>query len=474
MIMQMKALPVVAALCALLLWPHADAFCQKPRAAGPVLVRAQVKPDKPWKEYPSRTVYQLPDFPLAGTDRNVDEYGGRGDSTVESKGFFRIQKIGDRWWFIDPSGALYYNRSVVSVNTGKSRTSAQVVKSVFGDGLEWANRTVRMLKENGFNGTGAWTDETVTQQATPRLPYTIVWNFMSGYGSRRGGTYQQAGHTGYPEDCIFVFDPEFESFCDERASRLDELKDDPYLLGHFSDNELPFPEDALDRFLKLSRREPGFKAADEWLGARKPGNSGADQITPEDRAAFLGVVADRYFEITSRAIRKHDPNHLVLGARFHGGTLKREPVFRAAGKYLDVVSINYYNAWTPDSARMEEWVAWSGRPILITEWYVKGADAGLPNESGAGWIVPTQSDRGVFYQHFALGLLEFKGCVGWQWFKYIDNDPQATDVDPSNSDANKGIVNIRFEPYSPLLDKMKELNTRVYRLIDYFDGPRTR
>jgi hypothetical protein len=161
---------------------------------------------------------------------------------------------------------------------------------------------------------------------------------------------------------------------------------------------------------------------------------------------------------------------MFLGSRFHGKTLKQQPVFKAAGRYVDVISVNYYNTWTPDVEKMQDWTNLSGRPLLITEWYVKGADAGLPNESGAGWIVPTQMERGLFYQHFALNLLQFKNCVGWQWFKYIDNDPQATDADPSNSDSNKGIVTIHFQPYTSLLDKMKELNSRVYHLIDFFDN----
>jgi len=120
---------------------------------------------------------------------------------------------------------------------------------------------------------------------------------------------------------------------------------------------------------------------------------------------------------------------------------------------------------------MQQWVDWTGKPILITEWYVKGADAGLPNKTGAGWIVQTQNDRGLFYQNYTLALLQFKGCVGWHWFKYMDNDPEDKKVDPSNNDSNKGIVNIRFEPYLPLMERMKELNHRVYRVIDYFDGP---
>ena len=84
----------------------------------------------------------------------------------------------------------------------------------------------------------------------------------------------------------------------------------------------------------------------------------------------------------------------------------------------------------------------------------------------------TQQDRGRFYQTFTLGLLESKGCVGWHWFKYSDNDPQDTTVDPSNRDSNKGVVNVRYEPYQPLLDAMKQLNTAAYPLTEYFDKRR--
>ena len=93
----------------------------------------------------------------------------------------------------------------------------------------------------------------------------------------------------------------------------------------------------------------------------------------------------------------------------------------------------------------------------------------MSNNSGAGWIVKSQHDRGLFYQNFTLGLLESKVCVGWHWFKYGDNDPSEPNTDPSNRDSNKGIVTFRYEPYSALLDGMKPLNDRVYSLADYFD-----
>jgi hypothetical protein len=79
-------------------------------------------------------------------------------------------------------------------------------------------------------------------------------------------------------------------------------------------------------------------------------------------------------------------------------------------------------------------------------------------------------DGGMFYQNFTLALLESKMCVGWHWFRYMDNDPDDKKVDPSNRDSNKGILNSRYAPYEPLLQAMNELNVRAYSLVDYFDA----
>jgi hypothetical protein len=94
----------------------------------------------------------------------------------------------------------------------------------------------------------------------------------------------------------------------------------------------------------------------------------------------------------------------------------------------------------------------------------------MPNTTGAGWLVKTQADRGLFYQNFTLGLLESKGCVGWHHFKYQDNDPDNPNVDPSNRDSNKGFVTSRFEEYGAFLKRMRELNLNVYPLAGFLDA----
>jgi hypothetical protein len=217
----------------------------------------------------------------------------------------------------------------------------------------------------------------------------------------------------------------------------------------------------------LKENDHGRKAAENWLNAK---GITKDKITDDHRALFMALVGEKYFSTVAKAIKKYDPNHMYIGARFYSSEKHQKEFMQAAGKYLDIVSNNYYNHWTPDSTDMTEWAEWTGSPFIVTEYYTKGEDSGMGNISGAGWIVRTQKDRGLFYQNYNLALLESKNCVGWHYFKYIDNDPTAKGIDPSNVDANKGIVSNRYVPWTPMVEKMKEINTQVYNLIDYFDS----
>mgnify|MGYP003045270798 FL=1 len=158
---------------------------------------------------------------------------------------------------------------------------------------------------------------------------------------------------------------------------------------------------------------------------------------------------------------------MFLGSRLHGRVTRIEQVLRAAGKYCDIISINYCGKWTPENDAMTNWERYSKRPFMITEFYTKAMDSGLTNETGAGFTVHTQRDRGYAYQNFCLGLLESKSCVGCHFFKYQDNDPTAQNVDPSNLNSNKGIVSNRYVYYSSFLIWMKQLNRNVYSLISY-------
>lgn len=435
-----------------------------------IAVPAKAAVTDDWKNFPTRTLADLPATATDKVDSHLSRFGGLLSRKVKATGFFYATNLDGRWWLVDPDGCLFLEKGVSDVTAPRGENSQEVLKEKFGSESNWAAGATALLRSQSFNGLGAWSDTEHLRPLPQPMAYTRILNFMAGYGQKRGGTYQQSGHLGFPRNCIFVFDPAFETYCDQQARRLVETKNDPWLIGYFSDNELPFWREALKNFLSLPDSDPGHQAAWEWLRGRHGEKATAKDVTEQDEKDFLAFVVGRYYRIVSSAIKKYDPNHLFLGSRFNGRALNYPETFKAAGPYLDVVSVNYYRDWTPAPEKLAMWERETGKPILITEWYAKAEDSGLANTGGAGWVVKTQRDRGLFYQNFTLGLLASKVCVGWDWFKYADNDPTNLKADPSNRDANKGIVNIRYEPYQPLIEAMKPLNERVYSLIDYFDS----
>lgn len=440
-------------------------------AAGERSVDAWMNKGRP-QPRPTRTLADLEGFKPA-PPASVCAWGGWRDGPhFASNGFFRVEKSGGRWWMVDPDGCAYLHMAVCSVGMEKGPQYRAALPGRFGNAEGWARDTARLLHDHGFNGLGNWANYEALHAASNGLAYTRSVSFMSAFGGSLGIVTQVPGHAGYPDELIPVFHPAFPAFCEKQAAQFASTKDDPWLVGLFSDNELQLPKSSLDRYLtRRTAGDPGHDAAVAWLRTRQGGGPDAKKIADTDREAWNAFVMERYYTCVGGAIRKADPNHLYFGSRLHGSDRKNEALMRVAGRHLGVVAINVYGLWTPTDD-LRQWAAWTGRPTIVTEWYAKGMDSGLPNITGAGWTVRTQADRAAFYQHFTLALLESGACVGWHWFKYADNDPTDLKAEPSNRDSNKGIVNPRYEPYRELLDAMKALNTQAYALTSWFERHR--
>lgn len=430
---------------------------------------------KNWVTYTAKTIDKLAGFNFTN-DPELDIYGGWKTNRSAATGFFRVEKKDNRWWIIDPEGYPFIHKGVAVFRPGNSPGQKSAMYEKYGSPAGWIKQESALLQSNGFNGTGAWSGVDLMRENNSPLIYTVIVSPMGSYKSEHikqfGGRYEMAGWQGYRYDLAMVFDPEFDTYVEKAIAPIAKYVSDKNLLGYFTDNELPWKNDALDRHLQyLGKTEAGYVAAKKWLDERKGKESGIADITDEDRLAFTGFYFETYLKKVTAAIRKYDPYHLYLGCRFNQESeeLKNPVMFAVAGKYIDLISINHYRKWEPVQSIMANWTKWSGKPFIITEWYTKGEDAGLPNKTGAGWNVPSQQDRGFFYQNFIIELLKSKACVGWHWFTYQDNDPLDLTTDASNRDSNKGIVNSRFEPYLPLMENMKILNKHVFELIKYLD-----
>ncbi len=446
-----------------------------PRQPERIVMRARRNAsDQRWSSFPATTLDELGDF-QRGAHIALDAYGGRADRTAQATGYFHAKKIGARWWAIDPAGGYFLHNGIVALSPGGSKVLRENLAAKFGGDEQWTAATVAMMKDNGFTGAGAWSSEALLRASPDKLPYTVMVNFMESFARQKHLTRPGVGHTGFLNDAIPVFHPDFPAFCKKYAEeKFAATRDDPWLFGVFSDNELLTPDIA--KYLALDPHDPdqkpNYDAAHDWLVKRTgKADAGVRDVTWALEMEFAGYAFERYYDIVSHAIRRVDPHHIYLGSRLNTERDKINPyIWRAAGKYVDVIALNLYRTWTPDQDRIADWTGWSGKPVIITEWYTKGDDAGFPNTSGAGWIVPSQEDRGKFYQQFVLNLIKSGGIVGWHWFKYMDNDPSDTQAEASNRDSNKGIMRLTYEPYAPLLTKMKAVNKEMYSLADYFDS----
>ncbi len=415
----------------------------------------------------------------------VNKYGSNINLPQQTAtGRFHVKKINGRWWIIDPLGYMHYQRGVTSMRKGSSARNATAWNERFGTNEVWMSKTQQELAEIGFHGTGAFCTNTYSviqahNAANAGAPMTLApsFGFLGQFKSQAGITYP--GNSDLNE-CAAVIathgSKTWEQFCiDYFATALAPYRADPNVLGFFSDNELAFASasgNLLQRLLDINNNSDyGYVYAKAFMTGK-----GVSTVTDALASEFAGIIAEKYYSgvkaalIANAALPPAVTPMMYLGTRLHGRPKQVEGVVKAAGKYCDIVSINYYGPWSPElTTYVKNWDEWAGTtaPFMVTEFYTKGIeDSDLNNKSGAGLCVKNQAARAYAYQHFTLGLLEAKNCVGWHWFKYQDDDGS----DNSNEPANKGVYDNYYNIFPKLGKYMRDLNYNVYSLIEFFDA----
>ena len=362
------------------------------------------------------------------TDReSLGKFGGWKKWRTKSTGFFRTVKVDDYWMMVDPEGYAFFGFGLNSVRETPKLKLPQDIKAI------------------GFNHMGSWSDESIRN-----IPFTPRWNFMLEFKNITPAVKQNY----LEKDLLPVFDPRFQPFVEKMARKAAAYKNNPWVLGHFTDNEIPFHKTIqLKESLRLPNNNPIHIAAKKWLQKKHGRRHKLTNISEEDELQYMGFLVDRYYQVVVSALRKNDPNHLILGERLHASAKYNPHIIEAVGKYSDVISINFYRDWAPPQNVRAMWRDKGKKPFLITEFYAKAADSGLENENGAGWVVPTQKERVQHFENFAMQMLGTPNCIGFQWFRFVDDEG-----------SNKGVYNSRFQSYQRLQNSMKNVSGGLYRL----------
>jgi len=295
------------------------------------------------------------------------------------------------------------------------------------DQESWAARAVQRLQEWGFNTIGPWSDDILLE----RGPLYITPNLMVGVNMIRK---ENAVLRKFPD----VFDPQFEE-------RVDAVIQDAYrryqgkkLLGFFTDNELDWNIDMLDRFLQLPSSARGRKIAEQFVSAQ------GGSVTAALREEFLRRVAAKYYITMQKSFEKLPVKVLNLGTRFDPRPVKfHDIVAEVAGKHIQVISVNAYGKNYPEEL-LERMHRISSRPILVSEFSARSRDSGLPNKKGAGPLFNTQVERARWYRQYICDGVRKPYLVGFHWYRYVDNPVGGSHF---GEDSNNGLVTIDDTPY---------------------------
>ncbi len=430
----------------------------------------------------------------------TDIYGGWVNKYLQQQatGHFYVKKVEGRWYFIDPLGYPLIVRTIVAPQRSYASNPRQMeaAETLYGTPDKWAIAVTHDLHEMGFTTTTPG-ENAADLDAIPvhRLSYQVSVDVITAYGkeigvcSKQGSTYfdqdlanaNVTDNTDY-DNVMPVFDPAFEEAADrllrEKFETLD--RDDPYLLGVTTDNEIPMNRDMLDRYLfKITPdvAQSRYSWATAWTWFRfmtGKANPTEKDVTPALRELFRGFVYWRYFDVVEPAFRRHAGDTMYFGVRLLTGpsstsVAEAEWVIRFAAQYVDVININWYRVWTLAPETAANLTKWSGdKPFQISEFGVKSDDGQIIYANAAGgWYVKRQSERGQFYENFILSFLEWKNNVGWQFYRYNHYWTNKGTVPRSGC----GIVDDDHRYYAELVEAFDNINNHVYGLIEFFDNP---
>lgn len=392
-------------------------------------------------------------------------------SVVKERGFVSVGKLPDGGWtFLDPdSKPLFIKGSDWIVYEGHKdgkdgRYHYKEVndKKFGGDRNAWAAEAVQRLKSWGFNSIGSG-----SQELRGRGLYHTTFVGI--------GSFRQEQEYRIPPKFPNVFHPEWEKYCDAAAkSECARWKGDRSLIGYFFSNELHWWGDG-----KGGKWEHGLfyaasilpddhtakKALLEYTG-------GKTNVSDAVKEGFIKLCAEKYFSTITKAVRKYDQDHLLLGCRFMGGPYGAAipAVWEIAGKYCDAVSVNVYphvkldtmevmSGRLPDALPFRENYGrcseWAKKPLFISEWSFLGLDAGLSCEKGCGTRYKTQTERARAAKRFLKEMQECGFVVGADWFMWVDEPRGGLAGGADGEDGNYGLVNEQGVPYNELTTALK-------------------
>lgn len=421
-------------------------------------------------------------------------YGGwLNGPTLRATGSFRTEKYRGKWYFVDPSGKLFWSTgidvllpSTDPVGRDHPEWFSEDVPKVWRLPFnawnlqkkygrkdyqgEFFRILARRLPAWGMNTVGCWGAAELMNMG--RFPYTVtLGEMMKGFPRFRKQNVK----------FYDVFDPEFEVRMGNllrNAANADPFLEksihDPMCIGYFIDNELNFrqiipavikaepDQPAKLEFIRELKRKYSTidtlnrswgTAFTDWTALAANRTEPDSEAFRADCEVFQSRFIDRYYEMCRRGIKSAAPHRLYLGSRL-ASFKQSDDIWKAAAKYCDVISVNTYM----DSMANIITEKLHDKPVLIGEFHFGVIDRGMFD--GGLCRSADQKARAIAYIRFLQGALVHPNMVGAHWFQFRD---QPLTGRWGGEGYAIGFVDVADTPYPELCKAAREVGENMYR-----------
>ncbi|MFM7014626.1 MAG: agarase [Actinomycetota bacterium] len=363
--------------------------------------------------------------------------------------FFTVgQNERGAWRFIDPEGKPFVSLGVNHIDDSDLRYphNVEVWEKKYGSREKWEKGVIADLKDLNFNTIG-WTSQYISGGWGEALDWfgdpvdlghSLPWPDRDLLEADMPYIVQIRvqeiedwnGHPAYRD----VYGEDFAKYADWIARRLtSDHKNSKNLIGYFLVDIPGWIPHAAGRFW------PGFEG-----------------LSQEEHDAKLFDVAKTYYKIITEAIRRYDPNHLILGDRYNGNKGIPEVVLNAMVDYVDVLSVQYFTGKSAEEyeqmiSDLKGWHELTGKPVLI-------ADIGnwVPTEMNPHRTsdMTTHEERGEDYAFGLERIMQEPWMLGWHWCGYIENLGRGWGMKDPNDNF-----------YTPMTDQLRSANAAANAAI---------
>ena len=471
-------------------------------------------------EFKARAAREAADLAAHPAPPARDEFGGwKAGPQLRASGYFRSEKVGDKWWLVTPTGHVFWSLGVDTISPwngtiisdrevmfaalpapgsemAQFRNMANAIHMGPRKGLasetydfgaanlyrkygsdyfaRWADNALQRLPSWGFNTIGNWSDDALHDaKRMERVPFVGTIH-ISGDHPRISGGDDYWGQMHDP------FDPKFAR--DAAASIRDvagKIGDDPWCLGYFVDNELSWGGvDAKNPRARYGLAYGALNAPDSAARAAFVAQLQLKYASPEKLAAAWGIAPVAWDDL-----RAPDAPNDAAKADFSGF------LSAFADRYFSVVQSELHKiaphhlylgcrfAWrTPEAvaaaARYADVLSFNiyqprvdakefadlDKPFLIGEFHIGATDRGSFHP---GLVeAPDQATRARMFEDYVNSALKLPNCVGAHWFQYTDEPITGRQYDGEN--YNIGLVDITDTPYPELIAASRAVGAQIY------------